>query len=348
MKKTYDIIDLLKWICSWFVVYIHMRPVLVDTPVLDAFIAQGITRIAVAFFFAVSMSFLFKKLKNSDDSKLTNRKILSRFVIHFFCLYIVWALIYYAYHIFYCWYNGVDYTYTPFGVILDFFARGVHYHLWYLIATLYALPVVYLLWRAGRIPLIATCLFLHILQCLDLPYHFGLLFDHPVVSFYQEEYDLIARTVLHAIPLMSLGVICQMDVRKYSNKTWGKLLIISLIVFFTELVILLLIQGEKMQMERSLSSIFLIYCLTNWAFTVEFQFPQKWIGRALRVSSFWIYCIHPLIRLLYHWIFAYDGVIRFVVVSFVTLASSFVYTAAKLYVDYRRELRSSNKANMLP
>ena len=342
MKKNYDIVDLFKWICAWLVVCIHIPPFQSDVALLNVFIVQGIARIAVPFFFSTSMFFLFKKLKRDEDKKI-NRKSILRFAIRIFSLYIGWALIYYAYRAFYRVYNGINYPYTPFGIILDFFARGVHYHLWYLIATVIALPAVCLLWRCGRVPLIVTCVFLHILQCLDLPYHFAPIFDHPVIAFYTEEYDILSRTILHAIPLMCLGVICQMDASKRSGKEWGKLLLIALVVFFAELIILLVIKGKELKMERSLTSVFLVYCLTNWLFTMEFQFTKAWIGKALRISSVWIYCIHPLVRELYHWVFAYDGIIRFVVVCAVTFVSSVMYTALKLWWEKRCALRKQRK-----
>jgi hypothetical protein len=293
------------------------------------------------------MFFLFEKIK-SDDITKSNRKVLLRFAFRILCMYLVWALVYYACRGFYQYYNGISHPYTPFGVILDFFARGVHYHLWYLIATIYALPVVYLLWRGGRVFLIVACLVLHGLQCLDVPYHFAPIFDHPAVSFFVEEYDIIARTILHAIPLMCLGVLCKMDVSKYEHKTWRNLLLAALVIFFVELAALLLVQGTNMKMERSFTSIFMIYCLINWAVTLDFHFPKKWIGKALRVSSIWIYCIHPLVRVLYHWIFAYQGMIRFVVVSGVTLVSAAVYTVVSCYLDRRHKLRQGMKENILP
>ena len=130
-RKTYDAVDLMKWICSILVVYIHMSPVLTGAPFVDSLIADGVCRIAVPFFFATSAFFLFRKMDRTTPEKGKNRKALWRFCGRMLLLYTVWIVIYIGYDMFHRYYN-----HNPqmpwYSYVKGFWLSGIQYHLWYL------------------------------------------------------------------------------------------------------------------------------------------------------------------------------------------------------------------------
>lgn len=248
-------------------------------------------------------------------------------------LYTVWSAVYFGYDIIDRYYNGVELL--PLSTyIRKYFLNSSRIHLWYLIASVYAIPIVYLLWRFGRGALIAVCAVGCVMQCLDLPYHWSALYDIPQVIRFKEDFFVVYRTIFLAIPLMSLGVLCAKDYQKHTARQWLIRLILSCGVYVVEMIAVYIIKGQKMEAEILLSGPLVVYYLVNWQFTLDFSFPSKWVGEALRLSSTWIYCAHMLFLSLYRCIFAYQGIIRYVVVGGLTVVSGII---AKILVEKRKE-----------
>lgn len=335
-KKNYDAVDLAKWICAWMVMYIHFAPVFTGAPIVDTMIRHGVCRVAVPFFFASSAFFLFQKIGNSKTCGKANRKKLWSFACNLLLLYTVWSAVYIAYDIFYRHYNCLE-NLTVIRYIRKYFLIGSHFHLWYLIASVYGVFVVYGLWRIGRPAMMGACALGCVLQCLRMPYRWDGLYDLPFMIVLTEEYSVVYRTISMAIPLMCLGVLCWEDYRKKSNRQWFVRATCAAVLYAAEMVVVYILKGDEMEAEILLSGPLVVYYLTNWLFTVDFSLPRKWVGKSIRLNSTWIYCAHMLVAMLFHWIFAYDGIVKFCFVGGLTVLSGIPYVAVKLLKDKRKK-----------
>jgi hypothetical protein len=91
MKKQYDCVDLLKFICALLVVAIHVDPLSSYSTSLNFWVQNWFARIAVPFYFISSGYFLFRKTtyENFDE------KITLTYAGRVFRLYIIWTIIYF-------------------------------------------------------------------------------------------------------------------------------------------------------------------------------------------------------------------------------------------------------------
>ena len=332
-KKSYDAVDLAKWLCSFCVVYIHVNPLQMTYPMLDSFIAQGLCRLAVPLFYAISAYLLFKTMDGAND-----RKKVGGFIKRTLLLYTVWVLVYAAYRVFYNWYNGVEQD-TVLDYVRRFFLVGESFHLWYLASALYAIPVVYLLRKSSNAVLITVCVAGNLAQCIDQFFQWGPVEDLPVLIFLRGDCATLYFTVLRAIPMMCLGILCLRSYDKRSAGQWLIRLAAALGIFAVEVFLWSRILRPQYAVEALITAPLAVFCLVNWLFKVNFNMPVKWIGKALRYSSTWIYCVHVLVMLSYHWIFAYTGMFHYAFVVAVSFLSGIPYMVIKIAVETRKKRR---------
>lgn len=336
-KKSYDAVDLFKWICSFLIMYIHFAPVITSAPGVDRIISQGVCRVAVPFFFAASAFFLFCKMGDSKTDARENRKKLLKFCGHILILYTVWLAIYSAYYVFYNAHNGLPQKALKQYVLGFFFKGELQQHLWYLIATVYAAPLVYLLWRGGRKTLIAGVVICEVLCCLEWPYRFLPFLKSSAWADVVKAYTLPINALLNGVPMMCIGALCVKDHKQFSSKKWLYALLAATMLYAAEVTGLYLYYGNKYAASGMVTRGFFTYCLLNWLFTVDFCLPFKWLGKALRLSSTWNYCAHMLALMLFHWVLGYQGLKRYVMVCGLTVISGIPYIVIKLLMDKRRK-----------
>jgi hypothetical protein len=329
IKKRYDAIDLAKWFCSFLVIYIHASPVLDQSPFWEKFMREGICRVAVPFFLGISAFFLFAKMQNHRSGHKRNIQVIFRFCKHILLMYFTWSLIYVAYDLFYRHYNGAALC-KPSVYIWKFWFQGSNIHLWYLIASVYAVFIVYGLWCAGRPALIIACVLGCTLQCLETPYRWRFLYNILQMKLLTDEYLAVFRTFSMAVPLMCLGILCLQDHTKKTSKQWLARVAVAAILYVMEIVVVFLIYRDKMLVELLLTGVLLVYYLINWLCVAEFSLPGNFIAKALRLNSTWNYCVHMLVLMLFHWFFAYNGFKRYVIVCCLTVMSGIPYIVIKL------------------
>lgn len=342
-KRNADAVDLFKWICAFFVVYIHMKPLSDILPMADSLIAQGVCRIAVPFFFCASAWLLFSEMENSGDCGKRNGKRVWKFCKHILAIYTVWSLVYMGYRWFHCWYNGLEQD-TVWDYLRRYFLIGERYHLWYLLSSVLAVPAVYGLWRAGEKALLAACLAGNLLQCVDQFCHWGPLGDIAFLHVLREEYLIPYAAVMRAIPMMSLGVLCLLKHEKYSSRQWLLRTILLLVPFMAEAFMWNKLLRQGYAIDGLFVAPVLVYCLANWLFTADFHFSVRWLGKAMRLSNTWIYCSHVLWIFLYGWVFAYEGVMKYAAVVALSLCSCVPYVAIKLFVENKTAKKMVKKA----
>lgn len=167
MQRNYAI-DYFKFFAIFFVVCIHTNPfsgaiVLgVDGKEIDFFI-DTFSRFGVPFFFVVSGFLFSQKLLTSKDPKVYFSKYLTKTAKLFMCWYLFYALYGLALSFIRSYICGLDvktevwnYLYSFFNIkAINFIFYGAggtaSYHLWYLVALIWSIIVVYLFIRKNRL-----------------------------------------------------------------------------------------------------------------------------------------------------------------------------------------------------
>lgn len=145
MKKSYKLIDLLKFLSAYLVIGIHTRPFLVVSPVLDRMFYYDISNYAVPFFYACTGYFLIAKQPEKDlQLKLVYR------IKKVFKLYLLWSVAYLPLTI-YGWIIEGNLSFKYMLVCIQkYILVGENFYswaLWYLNGLIFALMLIYILNR---------------------------------------------------------------------------------------------------------------------------------------------------------------------------------------------------------
>lgn len=299
-KKNYNCVDLAKFIASLLVVMIHSSFSEYNLPVLN-----NLTKLAVPFFFGCSGYFFYKGLKFTNgkiEKTKENRQKLWRYVSRIVVLYLSWSAVYLCVKI-PDWYAtgwlSVK-AFIDFG--LSFFLESSYYHLWYMVALIYATVIGYFLLSFINIKVFSViCILLYICELfistyLWLEIDFVVKFNNLMIQ-YGLLWVQFMRTFMRAIPIMVLSYA----IVKMNFKSTILLLSFSVVSF-----VLLCVETLLMNKFTSNKNIydFLIFTIPCIAFMLKFLTNtdikgNKEIFVLLRNLSTIIYCAHPLmIRLL--------------------------------------------------
>ena len=153
-RVNYPNLDLTKLLMAFFVVEIHTRP-LQDLPPAE-FIVKGIDVLAVPFFFIASAFLCFRGLKGEHfataDSRgsVRVRKTTGRLLR----LYLTWTVIFLPVTVFGDVLQGKGLLWSVAAFVRGALFIGQNFYswpLWYLLASVIAFALVYLLLRGGQL-----------------------------------------------------------------------------------------------------------------------------------------------------------------------------------------------------
>lgn len=308
------------------VVVIHCKPFLPYSEFWNVLTAEGVCRIAVPFFFAVSGVFLYRKLSrysNERDNGVRLKLCLS-YSLKNAKLYLSWSVVYIVLHAIQ---NGsVTWSFTAEQCRLLIFDAS-HYHFWYLLALIYAAPWLSKLFLLKRKSLIMIVAAGWIAQSIRFVYRW--IPGGDIIPWSTRYGDALMNTAFCAVPMLCLGALCWQDYRKTTAQHWFLRTGISFAIAMGELVLLYLFSPQKIHFEFLLTMPFLTYSLVCWLMRVRFSFADSAVPRYLRTSSIWIYCVHPLWISVFGFFDDSTGLRRFAVVTVCVLLSSFIYVSLK-------------------
>lgn len=139
-KREYAAIDIAKLICALLVVAIHTEPF-----AGNFWLDKGLglfTRIPVPFFFTASGYFLFL-----TDKRATSGRKLLKYMGRIALMYGIWSLIYMPFLVKNCMPAGTSGTFATACFIKSLIWNGVSSHLWYLIGSMVAAGLTWLMYR---------------------------------------------------------------------------------------------------------------------------------------------------------------------------------------------------------
>lgn len=295
-NKNYDLVDVLKFVFAFFVVGIHTHPFETFGEYLNLFSNEAF-RLAVPFFFLCSGFFFFKKLswgngKLSAKDKKENFKILFEYEKRLIILYLIWTFVYFAVSVLEYYKNGVLTLGSIKSYVVSIFLQGSYYHLWYVVALIIAVAVLYFLSRYLGIKFIIPIIpALWIVQIIISCRNQIPIFE-TIASFTDPLY-IFQKVVFRALPLIGLGVTF---VFYRPKRKWN---IISLIISFVFLIVGTLVINRWFLHKSDLMWLVLIPVITYFLFAFvsesAVQFENKSVFKTLRAQSSFIYFFHPAV-----------------------------------------------------
>lgn len=283
-KKSYDMVDLTKFILSFLVVAIHVNP-FGDT--YNAF-RFPLVRVAVPIFFLYSGFFLFRKISSSDIT--LHGAILKRFVKRNLLLYLFWfvALLPITFKI--------RHYFTPDGwldvsKILKCFLFSTTFRAsWYIMATILGVLFVYFLSRfIGNTGTLFAGAIIYILCCITSNYG-----NYPafvgITNFIQNHYPApIYNSFPAAILWVSLGKLyAENKIHTLGQKTKGVLLFFSLLLLIFERYGIARLQCS---IDNDCYFLLVPVCILVFSLTLHSEVKIKYAAK-LRSYSTLTYCLH--------------------------------------------------------
>ena len=281
-------IDLFKFISSLLIIGIHTNLFVDINDTLNFAFVDIICRLAVPFFAVCSGYFLSKSLSKNEYGAKPIKKQEWKLIK----LYVLWTVLYLLYSI----PTWIKTGWMSFGAFKDYalatVTQGCHYHLWYLISLIYALPLFYLCVRfiKNRKLLLVIMILLYIIKALSYGYSQWLPIFMQTVFEIGGKFSALFDAVFLLLPLLLLGFFIS------QKKISLKFSLIGFIVSFSLLTVEAL--TLKAFGQESVSFIFMTLPTAYFLFSLISQMNWNLNGKVctlLGAASLVIYCFHPMI-----------------------------------------------------
>lgn len=324
-KKNYSLIDLCKFIFSFFIIAIHTRPFdnLFDG-IIDFYFVDVICRYAVPFFFATSGFFFFKKL-NFSDGKIgkcdENKNALKKYMLRLIILYTIWSIPYFIID----WFKY--YRTISLSVIVNyayaFFIQGSHFHMWYILCMIYAIPVIYILLRKVNISkLVYIVIVLWLIEVISYAYNWIPNLNY--LSNISEKAQCIFESIFRAVPLISVGAIISQKSDYYkSNKNNIVAFVISTLGLIIEVSALHFATSNDKNYSYVLFTLPVCYFLFRLILSSSKVCFSARLSKYMRSMSTIIYMSHPMFLLVTENI-NLNNPLNFFIVSVASITIAFV------------------------
>lgn len=138
-KKEFAAIDYFRIVLAIGVVALHLKPLSGINENIQYFIGNVLTRLCVPCFFLITGFFI--------ESKIDEPQKVKKYILHIVQLYVVYTILYFPQVIFTYLQEGKSFLYIIFGYCRMFFFIGSAIHLWYLVATVVAVCILYVVVR---------------------------------------------------------------------------------------------------------------------------------------------------------------------------------------------------------
>ena len=301
MKNTglhvdYPNLDLAKFICALLVVVIHTEPLVNATVLGDFYLNDVIARVAVPLFFAMS-GFLFFRSIAYENGRIAQSRTNIKRLLHTtgknLCLYIAWSAVYLIVVLQESYQSG----WWGIAVVKDwvhsFLLIGSYYHLWYILALVAALPVLYFL--LAQIPISkiwVTAAILWVLECLTYSYSWIGVDQIPFVAFICDKMPVMFDALFRALPLLTIGAVLSQQRRKPVKML---VCIGAFALCAVEASILHFFTPNESKYSYLFTTPFLtVAIMTVLIYGKQISLPEK-SQYHLRNMSLLIYCLHPMI-----------------------------------------------------
>jgi len=292
--RSYNGIDIIKFIMSIFMVIIHAKPLLEISYWGNYALTYGITRVTVPFFFIASGFLLFKKMSLYD----IDVKKIKKYIYHIFRLYMIWTVIYLPIIFWEVHKNENGILHGIIIAIRNTIMAGSYFQLWFLNALIVSAILISLfLWLKINIKKIFVfTIFMYIIALLGQSYYgiFDYLFPEGSTMFTIWKYiGIVFRTPRNGLCFGALffflGAYISRSKDIISIKKTIVCLLISCILLMVEVI-----GGKYFNITREadvyISLIPVAYFLFLFAKNISIRDSPLWVY--LRKQSMFIFYIH--------------------------------------------------------
>ncbi len=333
-RPNYNAIDLVRIIAAVAVVMIHTDPFISISSDVEFYVINILTRFAVPFFFSVTGFFFFSKLKY-ENGKLKkckeNNKMFFQFMKRILILYTLWSLVYLCIYLPSWIISGFPFTDLFIDFTLSFFFRGVHYHFWYLLAIIYAIPILYLIMRFFKIKFLIIFLIVCYLISLASSSYSWLIEMFTGINLEElRPKNIFTLSLPRGLALIGIGLV--FSIKKIILRK--KVQIICLIACFIMLTLEVWINYYFFNNTTVSYMIFTLpFSIFLFNFVLNFNLegnPQTYLN--LRKISSFIYFVHPIfIVLLNDYITIIHSLVWFIVILILSVISSIIFVKLSQY-----------------
>ncbi len=325
-NSNYNAIDIFKIISAVAIIVIHTTPLMSYSEELNFFITNIFTRFAVPFFFITSGFFFFKgllfengKIKKCKENNAKLFKYLKRASL----LYLIWSALY-LFFVIPQWIESGWFSASSFiDYGLSFFTIGTYYHIWYMLVTIYSVPIIYIILRYINIKyLLGISVVFYTISILTYSYSSALnvLFGINIENLPGANY-IFYHGLPRGIAFISVGAIAIHRKTKLSNKTNLVLLILSFILLALEVFINYFYLSNE-TVSYLVFTFPLSYFLFNAISSIEIKVNKENCATFRKMSTI-IYFLHPMIIVAFN-TETMNSVLRFFIVTISTFIISFV------------------------
>lgn len=333
-KSNSLIIDICKFIGAYMVVAIHTTP-FEQTDGVISNIYFTLLKCAVPFFF-MSTGYLFARRMEWPFHTQESLSLVSHALVKTVKLYVVWSIIYIPFSVIDFYRSNIGFSSAVVTYIKDFFFVGEHYGsviLWYLLASVYAFALIWLLLKIKVNPWIIAAIGF-VLLCTR---------NYIEIAGGSESASMAVKILSKIMGTEFIG-----------QKLFGGLFYISFgmllgrikIPVFVDILIMVAGFIGCIALPR-FSSFFVITCavgLFGIAISIKLSYVSE--HKILRRLSTGIYFIHLYVyyfvsRLIFH---QYHGISAFLIVSLVTTLLAFAYIAICDLIKRKNAVKCKEKA----
>lgn len=293
-------LDIAKVICALLIVTIHATPFNDQSRYLNFVLVNVVARGAVPVFFAISGYLFFGRLRYENGRIAPgkdNLEKLLRYCGRIALMYALWTVVYIVVVKIPMWYStGWWGLHVVKDALVSVVFSGSHYHLWYLLATVYAVPVLFLALRiipVKRFLYVAAVLW--ICECLCYSYSWAFVDGIPAIQYLLSRIPIAFDALFRAVPLLFVGAYVALSDKKPSGRSVVMLPRVGFVLCALEAAGLKeLVPGSDKFSYLVFTPFFAWAILRKMVVIEQIGLPPR-VSRVLRRISTVVYCIHPLV-----------------------------------------------------
>lgn len=297
-KSNYTNLDIAKFVCALLVVMIHASPVAGASEWVQFYGVNVLARIAVPLFFGMSGYLFFGRLiyENGRIKACTeNRTKLLRQIRRNAILYLGWSAAYLLVIQIPNWYHTG--WWGPIAVkdyLFSLVFKCGYYHMWYLLAMLYAVPVLYgiLSLISVRKAVLVTAL-LWVCECLVYSYSWIGVDRIAPVMLIGTKMPIIFDTLFRAVPLLFTGVLLSQE--PPNGRAYGWATLIAVLLCAGEATMLYTLQPQSGCYSYLFLTFPMSYLLLRFLLCIKPVCLDSYICTQMGRISTTIYFIHPMV-----------------------------------------------------
>lgn len=327
-KSRNPAIDFSKFIASLMVIGLHTVFLEDINYEVNFVIVHILFRLSVPFFVICTGFYLSLSLESHSYSYLS----IHRQELKLIKMYSFWTIIYLLLSI-PKWIQSGWFSISAFkDFVVATITNGSHYHLWYIISLIYALPIFWLIAKfvKNKSVIVVLAVMLYSFQLIVSGYGFFL----PENVFYTlkttEWFWALYRAVFFMLPFLILGKIVATGIIM-TKRTAFFGTIISITLLFAEVYLL---RSLQVGMSFYIMTMPTMYFLFQLILQISFPFNVH-VCTILGASSTLIYCIHPAIYELLNKFFSGQSFL-YILTAFLSVVFSVVYIVIKRRISKNR------------